>query len=157
MLYHIVSYHIIIVRPIYYIVSCHVFSRWCIFFEDCIFIYVILILIILSAPGRRNFAFIAAKQLIITFLCQVADHVSVNCWLSRRSICFSLLLSRTSSLSHPRAVMRWCVVRMSALQLLRSILMFDSYHDPVTDYSPACIPAFSLFMNHGIFMYCTAN
>ena len=52
-----VSYHIIIVRPIYYIISCHVFSRWCIFFEYCIFIYVILILIILSAPGRRNLAF----------------------------------------------------------------------------------------------------
>ena len=142
-------------RYIYYIVCCHILSCWCIFFEYCNSIYIILILIILYAPGRCNLSFnkVCGKAANNNVVCQVADHVSVNCWLSRRSICFSRLLFRTSSSSHPRAVMRLFLVRRSALQLLQSILMLDSYRDPATDYSPACIPAFWLFMNHGIHMY----
>jgi len=136
-------------RYIYYIVCCHILSCWCIFFEYCNSIYIILILIILYAPGRCNLSFnkVCGKAANNNVVCQVADHVSVNCWLSRRSICFSLLLFRTSLSSHPTAVMRWCVVRRSALQLIQSILMSDSYRDPLTDCSPASSPAFHQFRN----------
>ena len=129
-----------------------VLSCWYISFEYCIFIsnYCSNIVInhsLLQGDVTWHLTKFAANQLMITLFCQVADHVSVNCWLSRRSICFSLLLFRTSLSSHPTAVMRWCVVRRSALQLIQSILMSDSYRDPLTDCSPASSPAFHQFRN----------
>jgi len=92
--------------------------------------------------------FTSMQQVIkpLMLLCQAADHVSVNCWLSRRSIYFSLLLSRTSSSSHPTAVTRLSVVRRSAWRLFQKILTFSSYHDRVTKCFSTRSSAFQLFI-----------
>jgi len=93
-------------------------------------------------------------QLILTLpllLCQGADPVLANCWLSRRFICFLLLSSRTSSSSHPRAVMRSCLMRGLALQLLQSIILFDSYRDHANNTLPACSSAFQYCVNNRIY------
>ena len=78
--------------------------------------------------------FTSMQQVIkpLMLLCQAADHVLANCWLSRRSTCFSLLSSRTSSSSRPMAVTRFPAARRWTSWFLRSTLLFDLYRDHTT-------------------------
>ena len=76
-------------------------------------------------------------------ICQAVGRVLVNCWVSRKFICFLLLSFRTSSSSHQRALTRLPMTRMLAWLFLQSIILFDLYRDHTNNSLPACCSAFT--------------